>query len=262
MESIFSVAEGYFDNVSNIENNIVNNMAAPAAVDSLGGLSTRKFVRRAGNNVTYHGHMPPAAADRVFRAACAEWDVGDMDAEAREDLLGCIAEACLRSTSTETDTTNVVFSYGDDDLELDVLVKQATVKTTQPNPLRVWIRSYHNGEIAARISDLLADPENLALRQRAAADYGASMSDAYLCFDTADALIGFRPVSHSEIITIGRLKAYKLRTASESATSKGLERTEADRTRQIGGRSLAADTALSQGSTTTPQVRTNFAKVN
>lgn len=252
MENILSFSTNYFD----------ESMAAQAATESLGGLSTRKFVRRAKNDVVYHGKMSLAAADRVFRGACAEWDVGDMNVDSRDSLLGDIAEALLRSTSMETDMANVTFTSGDDEYELDVLVRHAMQATNQPNPLRVWIRSFKNGEVAARMSDMLADPANSAIRQQAAMDYGATPSDAYLCFDMADALVGYRVLTQSELSKINRLKAFKLRDAAERATAKGMDRTEADRTGTVGHRSLAADIAVSQGATTTPQVRTSFAKVN
>lgn len=224
-----------------------------------------RFKRPAKSNGITHGYIPGDIADRIFRDALQEWGMSSSSEGTREDVLGGLAEVLWASTSAETDYSAVMFEVEGSYLSVQPLINVATRHISVDNPLRVWIRSFRNAEMALRIHDFLDTPENLVQRQEAAASYGAELRDARFCFDMGDALlITGREFSTSERNLIASLRIYATSRAQGNAQARGMIQPTHD---SSGGKVGGAPTAggvnggLSSVNPAPSSVRSGFAPI-
>jgi len=113
--------------------------------------------------------------------------------------------------------------------------------------------------MAARMSDLLDNPINVALRQAAVLSYGASIENAKYCFDTAHVLTQCRVLSPGDLLILNTIRMSKLAESRNSAASKG-EMPAADVAGHVGGVPKSAQ-PVSGGNIPPQERRTQFAKV-
>lgn len=217
--------------------------------------STHKsFKRLATANVVKHGDMSQRVADTIFLTYLRLNDEEESSPQDREMELEALAEALMFSTSEATDYSNVIFSVDGEERTLDTLNAAAVQHYEGPNPVRTWTRCYQKGEMCARISDLLGFAENVAIRQRAAAQYDVDLSEVHLCFDTAEGLYNTgRAYSHAERRLISSAKIFATKRALERSQDKGDVRPQHDSSGRPSGEPVAMG-LLSSGSET----RTGF----
>jgi len=227
-----------------------NNAGAPRLMRANKGA----YRRTADSSVTVHGKMPLATAETIYRQVLTAYLGPQSTTEMREELLETLAEALQSSTSDETVWTDVSFELSDGGVkDLGLLHSVVTQHYSGVNPIRTWVKSFREGELPCRISDLLADPTNVAIRQVAAYRYGTPVDNAHFCFDTADALLASgRVYSHSEMKLIEGLKIVATDRAAQNAGAQGEVRPVQDSTGRVGFK----DTA-----TPAPEIRSGFRTV-
>jgi len=160
----------------------------------------KKFAYSASSTeLVEDGYMSFKDAQTVLYATIAAWGVSDTKDSTIEPFISKIAHALRKGTSAERDYENVKFQHVGMWCSLGVLRLEAGRFDRSENPIRVWARSYNTGEIAARIYDMLADPQNTSLRQEAALDYSCTLDIVEVSFDIADALVKFDGVELSQV---------------------------------------------------------------
>jgi len=186
------------------------------------GTSRGRFGRVAKANVVPHGLMSNEQAEIAYRAALTAYGLGDTTEEQRLEFLGCLTEALAFATSTEVEYSQVSFEYEGSRYALDVLDDATIAVYSGENPLRTWVKSFRDAQMCLRISDFLDTPENVGVRQVAAARYGMPVADAKYCFDCADGLLRTdRTFSYSEAKTIEMAKSFATSRAQGRAVVVG-----------------------------------------
>jgi len=183
-----------------------------------GGLR-RKFKHDTNTSVVVtDGYMSLDDAETVFIDSIKIWGFPSSSESTRADILGPLSEVLRQGTSGERKYDKVSFVHDGKVCSLDVLRSEAAKRDSSENPVRVWARSYKNGEIAVRIYDMLADPNNAQFREEAVLDYGATLDMAHLCFDIAEAAIKYPGMMFSQVERI----FVKMSTASKVRESRSM----------------------------------------
>lgn len=193
--------------------------------------------RRAKAQVVAHGHASQETCETVFRQGLSAWGLSGTTEGDRDELKWALAEVMVHGTSAEISWETVTFQFKGDTLTMAPFVQTCANFIGYTNPLRVWGRDYNRAEIPLRISALLADPENVELRQIATANYGTTMDNAKYCFDLAHALsYSGMVMSHSEIMLINRLSASVINRANDDAVMRGFAQATSNHADTVGDR--------------------------
>lgn len=185
--------------------------------------------------VTPHGHADDDTCERIWRSIVSAY-IGGGNEDAREELMNALAEVFVYGTSGEISWEGVSFQLKGEKHTMAALVSVVSENIKLYNPVRVWVRDFKRGELAVRMCEFLSTPENVELRQRAAAAYGMTTDQARYCFDTSDALLTSGLIlSHSDMVTIKRAAAFVLSRADAGAISRGETQATSNHAHQIGG---------------------------
>jgi hypothetical protein len=190
--------------------------------------------RKAVANVVPHGHASAETCETIWKNALSAWGFSGTTTTEREDLMWAIAEVLVSGTSAEIDWECVSFEYSGSTYTMSAFADAAAREINYTNPVRVWARDFRRAEIPIRIHTLLGNPENLQIRQTAAANYGTTVDNAEFCFDTAHALLGSGlQLNHAHTALIQALSASVITRSHEDGISRGLAQATSDRSTTI-----------------------------
>lgn len=193
-------------------------LEVPAGVRIAGGYGKR----RSAASIVPYGHASAGKCERVYSTALGIWGIDGTNSEERNDFLFTLAEVLMYGTSGEIEWKKVTFVFDGETFDMAPLADSASREIDGPNPVRVWTRDFRKGEIPFRIHEVLANPENIAIRQLMAANYETTVSNAQFCFDTSDALISSgMTLSQADILLIKRLAAFTIGRAQQNGYANG-----------------------------------------
>lgn len=157
------------------------------AVDDIVGTATQQrasaFTMVVPRRRVYTPPITPSDAELVFENSMVAWRLDPEDALVADELLTAFAEVLVTGSSDRVFDRATVKVVGVR-LALSVFMRELRAVVNADNALRLWVRSFREAQMCLRISELLANPVNNVLRQRAAYCYKASMDYVHLCFDT------------------------------------------------------------------------------
>jgi len=125
-----------------------------------------------------------------------------------DDVLSSMAEIFVSGTSNIA-VANASILVADERVSLSHICRSASLHCDAANSVRLWVRSFRDGEMMCRISDMLDNPENVALRQRALARYSSPDRFAWLCFDTVKHFSRISPLKYIDRTFVRMMKDVK-----------------------------------------------------
>lgn len=178
--------------------------------------------RGAHANVVFHGHMSHANAETIWNRTMDRWGVVSSSEETRDEFFTAIATLLIQGTSKATDYENQLILVDGREYAMSVLVDVCAQFTTQPNPERVFLRSFRSGIIPFRTYSILLDPANDHLRSMAMTRYGVPEDKVHLAFDMAEYAIEHIPGGQGLIPSIRAIKRTHLTDYRDENVSRGV----------------------------------------
>lgn len=178
--------------------------------------------------VVRFGEVSQAEAEDAWRRTLKSWGYQESSATARGELLERVAQALAISTSKDDENLDTRFTMDAGNSWLGIRDLYENMKLVSPGRndsyLRVFIRSFRYAYFACAISDLLANPANIELRQDLAVRSGGKVEDAYLMHDTFSACytLGGRSYTQHELELHVRYRSERNTRAQARAVEAGL----------------------------------------
>jgi len=143
----------------------------------------RILLDQSEERVVLHGMLNPAVADKIFREVLAEWGFQGSTTELRDVVTTRMAETSLQGTSIAADLEAVKLLIEGEEYPLLTLAVATSKYTSQPNPIRVFYRSFDNAIVPVKQYLILSEPANTRQRTAASLAYGVPMDKVAVCFD-------------------------------------------------------------------------------
>lgn len=198
------------------------------------------------SRVVRHGHVSADVADTIWVEALEAWGVQGSSQELREEIILGIAEAAIQGTSVAADLEAVTVTVDEYTLSFGVLADVSQRYTRQPNPVRVFLRSFRNAVIPVTIYRLLSHPENAQLRALAAWKYGCEPGKTQYAYDMIGDAAPFLDMVGYDLLTARSVNRSFLKDHQSENSVRGMPSAAQDiASRQTGG--MSAQTSVAGG---------------
>jgi hypothetical protein len=146
-------------------------------------------VKPAAVDLTYfHEPAVPVAppislhsCERALEDAIDAWGFPCAD-DTEDQVLSGMTEV-LVSGSSNSVFENASICVNGKQFRLSVFVHALSIYSNASNAVRLWARSFRNGQMCHRLVAMLSEPSNVVLRGKAALKFGVGLRFAHLCFD-------------------------------------------------------------------------------
>jgi len=183
------------------------------------------LVLKAGREyVVTHGKIASDIAEQAFVDILIHWGLDSNTEEQRNDIVEHLAVAALSGTSVAADLESVVIDFEGSKLPLATMATVLKTYTNQPNPIRVFYRSYRKALIPCTAYAILSSPENMHYRDAAMLRYGVSETGVKYAFDMVNDAVPHLGLSGYEInlaraVNVGYLSGHAAELRERGASA-------------------------------------------
>jgi hypothetical protein len=214
-----------------------------------------------GSKVVRHGCISAEDADKVFLELLTEWGISQSTETTRLEVYHALAELGVYGTSVAATLEESRIVINSTTCPLSALSSLMVKYTSQPNPIKVFYRSFRNAEIPITMFNILSTVENVRIRATVQMRYGIPMDEVPYAFDMFEDAAPYLGLTTVQIQTANKVKAVYLSVKQQEAYSKNGGPPAQDVSNRANG-STAKATTSSPVSTAAPITdRLNFSSL-
>lgn len=189
------------------------------------GVRTKnRYVLATGKNspVVLHGYMSATSAENAWVKILTAYDLDGSNVDLREEFIMAMATLLIQGSSVATNYEDQIIVLEGREMPLSIMVSIVSRYTTQPNPQRVWLRSFRNAEVPYTAYLILNEPENREQRMQAMIRYKVPEDKVCYAFDMVEAALPRIEGAGSGLIAlITAMKRVHLAEYHEETRSRG-----------------------------------------